>query len=585
MSSSEADCFMECYQERISQIQQVSNVIAITNQQLDKVLHRFGWSKHELKKDKKILVQCHIDQNHEVKKEKFDSHIQCCFLKKIGITSLKQKDLPTSSSFGYMESNVVVPVILDESVYQRNNVKIPGLNAAKLVETDTGTANKRLIEINDEINNYIPSDPLDELRFIYSWSLIPSSYVKVDAQLVTYFNLIPNLKNWIKDNIPSRFCSGVYIQMIINHVINCQNPDVVYEKMQTIFGKDTKDFVLSLWKYIAAKSICLKQNISEHTRNEFDVYSSSPEKKDNMKSNNEENSELSLANIPMEWLSYNLTRDQKLKIYEETCKVSKSLGVASVQFTDLQADAAEQMKVLTSLQSQNGEKTHLEIMAEMRDYKRRRQAYRGKNKSDAKLNSMEVLREIVEQQMLYLDIINGRTPTLDGNKEKIDYVNIKDNSTESDKYTRDGSRNDLKKEIKNNSLGRDRSAESYKSNIRNKSRDLRRNRSRERKSKSRDRSRDRSKKRSSSRDYRRNRSRSRDRRQRSRSQERRQRSRSRERRQRSRSRDKRRRSRSKDRQRSNSRHHSEKEVKHSSKLQNENESEVSNVTYYGDEKN
>lgn len=581
MSSSEADSFMECYQERISQIQQVSNVIAITNQQLDKVLHRFGWSKHELKKDKKNLVQCHIDKNHEVKKEKLDSHIQCCFLKKIGITSLKQKDLPTSSSFGYMESNVVVPVILDESVYQRNNVKIPGLNAAKLVETDTGTANKRLIEINDEINNYIPSDPLDELRFIYSWSLIPSSYVKVDAQLVGE----KNLKNWIKDNIPSRFCSGVYIQMIINHVINCQNPDVVYEKMQTIFGKDTKDFVLSLWKYIAAKSICLKQNISEHTRNEFDVYSSSPEKKDNMKSNNEENSELSLANVPMEWLSYNLTRDQKLKIYEETCKVSKSLGVASVQFMDLQADAAEQMKVLTSLQSQNGEKTHLEIMAEMRDYKRRRQAYRGKNKSDAKLNSMEVLREIVEQQMLYLDIINGRTPTLDGNKEKIDNVNIKDNSTESDKYTRDGRRNDLEKEIKNNSLGRDRSAESYKSNIRNKSRDRRRKRSRERKSKSRDRSRDRSKKRSRSRDYRRNRSRSRDRRQRSRSQERRQRSRSRERRQRSRSRDKRRRSRSKDRQRSNSRHHSEKEMKHASKLENEIESEVSNVTYYGDEKN
>jgi len=230
-------------------------------------------------------------------------------------------------------------------------------------------------------------------------------------------------------------------------------------------------------------------------------------------------------------------------------------------------------------------KTHLEIMAEMRDYKRRRQAYRGKNKSDAKLNSMEVLREIVEQQMLYLDIINGRTPTLDGNKEKIDNVNIKDNSTESDKYTRDGSRNDLEKEIKNNSLGRDRSAESYKSNIRNKSRDRRRKRSRERKSKSRDRSRDRSKKRSRSRDYRRNRSRSRDRRQRSRSQERRQRSRSRERRQRSRSRDKRRRSRSKDRQRSNSRHHSEKEMKHASKLENEIESEVSNVTYYGDEKN
>ena len=36
------------------------------------------------------------------------------------------------------------------------------------------------------------------------------------------------------------------------------------------------------------------------------------------------------------------------------------------------------------------EKTHLQVMAELRDYKRRRQTYRGKNKQNRKLTGVEV---------------------------------------------------------------------------------------------------------------------------------------------------------------------------------------------------
>lgn len=64
--------------------------------------------------------------------------------------------------------------------------------------------------------------------------------------------------------------------------------------------------------------------------------------------------------------------------------------------------------VLTSLEAKSGEKTKLEIMAEMRDYKRRRQSYRGKNKSNAKLTAIEVRHEycviLVEVHRLSLDI-------------------------------------------------------------------------------------------------------------------------------------------------------------------------------------
>ena len=37
-----------------------------------------------------------------------------------------------------------------------------------------------------------------------------------------------------------------------------------------------------------------------------------------------------------------------------------------------------------------GEKTHIEVMAELRDYKRRRLSYRGKNKESRKMSGLEV---------------------------------------------------------------------------------------------------------------------------------------------------------------------------------------------------
>uniref|UniRef100_A0A3B3SVQ7 Small nuclear ribonucleoprotein 48 (U11/U12) n=2 Tax=Paramormyrops kingsleyae TaxID=1676925 RepID=A0A3B3SVQ7_9TELE len=45
---------------------------------------------------------------------------------------------------------------------------------------------------------------------------------------------------------------------------------------------------------------------------------------------------------------------------------------------------------------QNGPKSHLEVLAEMRDYKRRRQSYRAKNVHITKKSYTEVIREVIE---------------------------------------------------------------------------------------------------------------------------------------------------------------------------------------------
>lgn len=59
--------------------------------------------------------------------------------------------------------------------------------------------------------------------------------------------------------------------------------------------------------------------------------------------------------------------------------------------------------------SQKGPKSHLEILAEMRDYKRRRQSYRAKNVHITKKSYTEVRSEkkdFFAQQCLYISINN-----------------------------------------------------------------------------------------------------------------------------------------------------------------------------------
>lgn len=54
---------------------------------------------------------------------------------------------------------------------------------------------------------------------------------------------------------------------------------------------------------------------------------------------------------------------------------------------------------ITQDDSQKGPKSHLEILAEMRDYKRRRQSYRAKNVHITKKSYTEVIRDVIGVHM------------------------------------------------------------------------------------------------------------------------------------------------------------------------------------------
>ncbi|XP_062320953.1 U11/U12 small nuclear ribonucleoprotein 48 kDa protein [Osmerus eperlanus] len=90
-----------------------------------------------------------------------------------------------------------------------------------------------------------------------------------------------------------------------------------------------------------------------------------------------------------------LTVADRLALYDHVTRVTsqqKEQAEASNN-EDLYIDLVAKLK---KGDDQNGPKSHLELMAEMRDYKRRRQSYRAKNVHITKKSYTEVVREVIE---------------------------------------------------------------------------------------------------------------------------------------------------------------------------------------------
>ncbi|XP_074539773.1 U11/U12 small nuclear ribonucleoprotein 48 kDa protein [Halichoeres trimaculatus] len=88
-----------------------------------------------------------------------------------------------------------------------------------------------------------------------------------------------------------------------------------------------------------------------------------------------------------------LTVADRLALYDHVVGVfNQQKEAASSSNDDLYVDLVSK---LNKDDEQNEPKTHLELMAEMRDYKRRRQSYRAKNVHITKKSYTEVIREVI----------------------------------------------------------------------------------------------------------------------------------------------------------------------------------------------
>lgn len=87
-----------------------------------------------------------------------------------------------------------------------------------------------------------------------------------------------------------------------------------------------------------------------------------------------------------------LTVADRLALYDHVVGVLGQQNEAASSNEDLYVDLVSKLQ---KGEEQNEPKSHLELMAEMRDYKRRRQSYRAKNVHITKKSYTEVIREVI----------------------------------------------------------------------------------------------------------------------------------------------------------------------------------------------
>ncbi|KAL1259806.1 hypothetical protein QQF64_010383 [Cirrhinus molitorella] len=89
-----------------------------------------------------------------------------------------------------------------------------------------------------------------------------------------------------------------------------------------------------------------------------------------------------------------LTVADRLAIYDHVIQeASQQSAKAESNNEDLYVDLVAKLK---KEDRQSGPKSHLEVLAEMRDYRRRRQSYRAKNVHITKKSYTEVIREVID---------------------------------------------------------------------------------------------------------------------------------------------------------------------------------------------
>ncbi|MCJ8728196.1 hypothetical protein PDJAM_G00001530 [Pangasius djambal] len=88
-----------------------------------------------------------------------------------------------------------------------------------------------------------------------------------------------------------------------------------------------------------------------------------------------------------------LTTADRLALYDHAIQEAIQQSAKTSNSEDLYVDLVSKLK---KDEEKSGPKSHLEVLAEMRDYRRRRQSYRAKNVHITKKSYTEIIREVID---------------------------------------------------------------------------------------------------------------------------------------------------------------------------------------------
>ncbi|KAM7425004.1 hypothetical protein ABFA07_023508 [Porites harrisoni] len=368
-------------------ITEISSFLTETARRVESILQKLKWNKETLLKEanKSKIVHCPVNPSHRISTSRFEKHLSVCQYTSKG---LKPQDVSPSPEFFYQTSKSVIPVFIE------TNSACSGQSRDKEGTVgDTSTDN--------------------EIRSIMSWEVVPPSHRKLQLHLLSP----ERIREWIIENLPKvQYLSSLEgaSDRLVSFVLSClqeekvANPEGMEQMLQDLLGNGTQLFVLNLWKFLAvsiAKENC--QASVEKAKQDLP--------------------------LPMDHVISELSPQQRLAVYEHVVEVSKAKREGPKEDLDAELDP----NLNQSKDEENSlPKSRFEVLAEQRDYKRRRQSYRAKNVHITKRSAVDVMRDLIETQMHVLEMqLRGEHGT-SGN-------NSTEEGTSEDKESRDG-RTDLK---------------------------------------------------------------------------------------------------------------------------------------------
>ncbi|KAL9962394.1 hypothetical protein ACROYT_G031494 [Oculina patagonica] len=423
-------------------VREFSSFLSRTAQEMEKVLCKFKWKKESLMKkvNSSRLVHCPINPSHRIPTSRLEKHLT---------------DACSSPEFFYQSSKSVIPVFIDEKQY--NTFK----NGSERRELDQEPHNIFLrkgnplccnigksFEERQEISNQniITNEQMicsDNIRSIMAWEVVPASHTRLDLHLLSQ----DKIKTWIIGNLPQvQYLSSLEgaSDHLVNFVLSClqeekvAHPSGMEEMLKDLLGNETQSFVLKLWKFLAVSIASEKSNANQSSMEDgrqerLGINTTS--NTDSLHSVPVENYVKEIP-LPMDRVINDLLPQQRLAVYEHVLQVSKAKREGQKEDVDLEgaSDAND------SKDTEDQPKSRFEVLAEQRDYKRRRQSYRAKNVHITKRSAVEVMRDLIETQMHVLETQLREEHGISGNNSNEEEVSQerRDSRDQKDNTRRDG---------------------------------------------------------------------------------------------------------------------------------------------------
>jgi len=421
---------------------------------MEGVLCQLKWRKENLMKKVRnsMLVHCPINPSHRIPASRLDKHLNVC---RYTSKDIRPQDVCSSPEFFYQSSSAVIPIFIDEEKHSsfKNESNRCELNEepdkssnskanpvccsnGKSLEERLASSKQSILSKNQDTH----SGFMDNRRSIMAWEVIPASHRRLKLHLVPQ----EKIKTWIIQNLPQvEYLSSLEgaSNRLVNFVLSClqeekvAHPSGMEEMLKDLLGNETQSFVLSLWKFLAvsisAEENNAKQSSIENRRQEpLDL---------NTTDTGDTHEPLPVENyvkeipLPMDRVINELSPQQRLAVYEHVIQKSKAKREGQKEEVDLEVASDPN----NDKDAEGGQpKSRFEVLAEQRDYKRRRQSYRAKNVHITKRSAVEVMRDLIETQMQILEMqykdehgISDNNPDEeDASEERQDSRDQKDNT-------------------------------------------------------------------------------------------------------------------------------------------------------------